>query len=277
MKNPTRMADAGLRIGVIRDPQSAFTLIELMAVIAVIGLMVVVSIPAMRGMSGSNQLANAGRQFNNALMAARQEAITQNAYVRVMVAYDETIRGGSLTDDQKGMNCSAYAIMWQPPLTGWQAGASSAQPNLPLGQNTWRYIKAWQSLPKGVVFDPAKEDLRTANGNVSLPATTIFFGQQASPTNNAETTRDLMPFPDDLGKTPTPLAYVEFRPGGTPAVAGSVRLVAGFAEPSTGKLTVMGRASATSAKGSTDPAGVNCVVLQWDDVVGRVQWIQPGR
>jgi hypothetical protein len=210
-------------------------------------------------------------------MAARQYAVAQGANVRVVVAYEETVRG-STEDEQKAMNCSAYAIMWQPPLLGLQASATppAAQPNLPQGQNYWRYVQPWRTLPNGVVFDPARNELQSSDGRITLPPTTIFHGRQATRMNQAGATRDLAPFPDDLGKDPTRVAFVQFKATGEPTVGGSVRLVPGFVGPD-GDLVVRGRTSPTSAMGSDDPAAANCVVLQWDDISGRIQWIQPGR
>jgi len=260
----------------IRTPQSAFTLVELMAVIAVVGLLVAVSIPAFRGMGGASQVANAGRQFNNALMAARQYAVARGVNVRVVVACEDTVRGAS-NDEEKAMNCSAYAIMWQSNSLTWQVTLQSpAQPNVPQGQGLWYYLQPWRMLPNGVVFDPARQELQSSDGRITLPPTTIFQGRQATRMNQAAATRDLIPFPNDLGRVPTSVAFVQFKPTGQPTVSGSVRLVAGFVETD-GDLVVRGRNTPTSAQGSDDPAAANSVVLQWDEISGRIQWVQPGR
>lgn len=262
----------------IRDPRSAFTLIELIAVIAIMGLMMMVAMPAFKGIGGATQIANAGRQFNNALMQARQYAVARGARVRVIVCYEETVRGGSAPDSVKAMNCCAYAIMCQDaPLTSSPNPDKTNQPNLPRGQNRWTYIQPWRYLPKGVVMDPARDTIQSTDSQMDLPGTTIFWGDKATPTNFTGTTRDVLPIPNDLTTTKGyDVAFVEFTPSGTPAVGGSVRLVEGYVETD-GTLVVKGRRTSTTAQGSSDPAAKNCVVLQWDDIVGRVKWIQPGR
>ncbi|MBI5394052.1 MAG: prepilin-type N-terminal cleavage/methylation domain-containing protein [Verrucomicrobia bacterium] len=273
-----------------RSPRSAFTLIELMAVIGIMGLMMMVAIPAMRNFGSANQISNAGRQVYNAMTAARQYALRENAHVRVVVAYEETVEGNGVPDHWKWVNCSAYAIMRQPSLSatalfvGARGGSqytarSPAQPNTRYGDRWWEYIQPWRPLPKGVVFDPSTQEVRAADNRTILPPSTIFsdsLGNRATPTFQHGATRDQMPFPDDLGKTPTWVAVIEFNPSGTPVVGGSVRLVNGLIEPD-GKLVVQGRQNPTSAQGSTDPAAKNCVVLQWDDMAGKIRWIQPGR
>jgi prepilin-type N-terminal cleavage/methylation domain-containing protein len=260
-----------------RRPGAGFTLIELIAVIAIMSLMMMVAMPAFKGIGGASQLANAGRQFNNALMQARQYAVARSARVRVIVAYEETVQDTGVPDFVKKLNCSAYAIMCQDaPLTSSPNPDKSNQPNLPRGQNRWAYLQPWRYLPQGVVFDPARDIIQSAAGQIELPGTTIFWGDRETTTNHTGTTRDILPIPNDLTTTKGyNVAFVEFSPSGTPSVGGSVRLVEGHVEPD-GSLVVKGRRSSTTAQGSTDPASKNCVVLKWDDIVGRVKWIQPG-
>ncbi len=283
-------APFGSRLSALRSPLSAFTLIELMAVIAIMALMFMVAMPAFKGIGGGSRLSGAGREIYNALTQARLHALRENAYVRVVVAYEETTKGNSVSEEWKWVNCSAYAIMKQPSLSmyssysGVRGGSqyrwgSPAQPNTRRGDLWWEYIQPWRPLPKGVVFDPSPQRLQTADNKTTLPPSTIFseqHGKKATPTFQHDATRDQMPFPDDFSKTPTWVAVIEFKPSGTPTRPGSVRLVNGFVEPD-GKLVIPGRQNPTSAQGATDPAAKNSVVLQWDAISGRIQWIQPGR
>jgi hypothetical protein len=211
-------------------------------------------------------------------MQARQYAVTRSARTRVIVAYEETVQDTSAPDSIKVLNCSAYAILYQdPPLTSSPNADKGNQPNLPPGQNRWTYIQPWRFLPKGTLFDPARGSLQATDNRTELPPTTIFWGDRETPSNHTATTRDQLPIPNDLAATKGyNVAFVEFSSTGTPSVGGSVRLVSGVVDPS-GTLVVYGRQSPTTAQGATDPAAKNCVVLQWDDIVGRVKWIQPGR
>ncbi len=63
--------------------QSGFTLIELMFVIAVVGVLAAAALPAFNDMVRNNQVATASNDFLASLHIARSEAITRNMPVSV--------------------------------------------------------------------------------------------------------------------------------------------------------------------------------------------------
>ncbi|MBI5687073.1 MAG: hypothetical protein HZC54_18540 [Verrucomicrobia bacterium] len=262
-------------------------MVELMAVVALIGLLMMVAMPAIQGTKGSS-LISAARQFSNDLNLARQYGIARNYRMRVVIATEKTIKD-SRTDipDLVALQYSAYAIMFQQrTYWGW-VGNVPNQPNKPYGRDRWYYLQHWKPLPKGVIFDPADSDLKSADGKgLSLPKTTIFFGQMATQNMWDGITLDVLPFPyrnsDTDPSSGSEMAFIEFKPNGTPTMAGSVRLVNGTVQVSRGgdmnvTLIVPGRESARSASSNNDPAAVNSVVLSWDGLIGKIKWTQPGR
>ena len=277
-----------------RVSSSAFTLVELMAVMAIIGLMMLVALPAIQGGRGSS-LISAARQFSNDMTLARQYAVARNYRVRVVIATDKTISDSQTTiPDLISMQFSAYAVMYQGRIgsdssvqtTGWLTTRPANQPNLPFGRDRWYYAQTWTYLPKGIIFDPAQQDLTSSDGKgLPLPMTTIFFGQVANQNLWDGITRDILPFPIRTSDTDPPrgseMAFIEFKGNGMPALPGSVRLINGtvMANPASrgATVTVPGRDSFRTANGSKDPAGMNCVVLSWDGLIGKIKWTQPGR
>jgi len=266
----------------------AFTLVELLAVVALIGLMMMVVVPSLQPSKGTS-LISAARQFSNDLTLARQQGIARNWRMRVVIATDKTIKdSGTDLPELMAMQYRAYAIMYQQRnYWGW-VGAIANQPNLPYGKDRWYYLQDWKFLPKGVVFDPADQDLKSADGKgLPLPRTTIFSGTMASQGQWDGVTLDKLPFPfrnsDTDPSKGSEMAFIEFKPNGTPTVAGSVRLVNGTVMVSRGgvsytaTLIVQGRQSPTSASSNDDPASQNCVVLSWDNLIGKIKWTQPGR
>ncbi|MFA6563735.1 MAG: prepilin-type N-terminal cleavage/methylation domain-containing protein [Verrucomicrobiia bacterium] len=272
----------------LASSRSAFTLVELMAVVALIGLMMLVVMPSLQSSKGSS-LIGAARQFSNDLNLARQYGIARNFRMRVVIATEKTIKdSGTDIPDLVAMQYSAYAIMYQVPIRlWWRTGTIQNQPNLPYGRDRWYYVQHWKTLPKGVIFDPADSDLKSADGKgLSLPRTSIFFGATASPNQWDGVTLDMLPFPYMNSPTDpskgSEMAFIEFKPNGVPAMPGSVRLVNGIVQVSRGgevsaTVIVPRRESAKSALSNNDPAAENSVVLSWDGLIGKIKWTQPGR
>jgi type IV fimbrial biogenesis protein FimT len=65
-----------------------FTLVELMVVVAVLGILAVVGVPGMQALIRANQLSSASGQMNAALQLARSEAVRRNSRVMVCPSSD---------------------------------------------------------------------------------------------------------------------------------------------------------------------------------------------
>jgi prepilin-type N-terminal cleavage/methylation domain-containing protein len=70
-------------VGALRE-QSAFTLVELMAVIGIIALLAVVGVPAIKGLTGSGGRKQALGQLVGALEVARNTAISTGTNAAVI-------------------------------------------------------------------------------------------------------------------------------------------------------------------------------------------------
>jgi len=64
--------------------QSGFSLVELLMVVALVGIMSVVGLPLLGQMSGTIQLGEAARQIERELQSARMTAVSANQPMRVM-------------------------------------------------------------------------------------------------------------------------------------------------------------------------------------------------
>jgi type IV fimbrial biogenesis protein FimT len=67
----------------LRPTESGFTMIELMIVVAVLGVLAAVGLPSLRWLSQSQQVKNASFELFSSLSLARSEAIKRNANVTV--------------------------------------------------------------------------------------------------------------------------------------------------------------------------------------------------
>jgi uncharacterized protein (TIGR02596 family) len=75
--------------------QSAFTLVELLVVTAVLVIFIAVAIPSFRGISQSNSLGNAGRDLADTLNLGRDEAMARNRKVNIRLIKSAGVTGGA--------------------------------------------------------------------------------------------------------------------------------------------------------------------------------------
>lgn len=77
------------RIG--RNPQSGFTLIEVMVVIAIVGIFITIAAPSFTSFINTMRIKSASFDLVNDLNLARSEAIKRNADITVKIRKDATV------------------------------------------------------------------------------------------------------------------------------------------------------------------------------------------
>jgi prepilin-type N-terminal cleavage/methylation domain-containing protein len=132
--------------GLINGRRAGFTLIELLVVVGIIGIILAFTVPAVIGISKSNNLNSAGRLVSNTLTIARSEAINRRALIRFEVA------------------------------TTWPSDAAYAYRKFTLVQHdaasgTDTQLTGWETLPTGTIFQPQDPD----KNNTPPPAGKYFF------------------------------------------------------------------------------------------------------
>lgn len=132
--------------------RTAFTLIEMLVVIAIIGILLALGIPMLKGMNKSNSMAAADRQMLDDINYARQRAIADHTSVYIVFMpplippYDTAFpiypnanaQVSKTTSNLYGGQLTTYALI--------SLRSVGEQP----GRSTPRYLTSWRSLPSGV-------------------------------------------------------------------------------------------------------------------------------
>jgi prepilin-type N-terminal cleavage/methylation domain-containing protein len=181
---------------------TAFTLVELLVVMAIIGVLAAIGIPAMKGMGGSNDIAAGVRQLMDDLSYARLKAINERSTVYV-VFVSPTILNETWTPEQR-REVSKLAKLQYTSYALFTKRSLGDQP----GPGTPRYITEWKTLPDGIIIPTNKFNMLsalTARRDEPLISRPFFFGDNSSPANKAH----LIPFPNATN-APIPLPYIAF-------------------------------------------------------------------
>ncbi len=176
--------------------RAAFSLVELLTVIALLGIIMGFVVPALSGMGRGTALVTAGNTVNNMAALARQHAMSRNTLTALLVLANQ----GTDTDYR------AIAVMEFKHTTGWSQ------------------VGEWQILPMGITVDAGD----TLESSFLLRSPNPFPFLSATNQANPPITFQSAPI-----RNPDGYAARIFTPGGglqNPAVPAQIRLVEGRVE-----------------------------------------------
>lgn len=208
---------------------------------AIMSILAGLSVPAVKGLSGSNGLNTGTRKLADWMNLARSEAITRHTLVRFAVA--------------RVWNSQNDAVLRKISLWAWNADVEQFLP-----------LTAWEELPVGVVVEPvlpnyvstaayATEDRASVNGDCVLDDRL-----KAQAEFDAGTATD-----------PVLARYIEFLPSGGVRIPGSTKRNAIF-------VATQGFANAGGQLTYTTRAGANPATwaqINVDTLTGRVRVYRP--
>jgi len=161
----------------------AFTLLELLVVLAIIGMLAALTLPALKGIRQGNAMVSAGRQLVDDLALARARAINGRTVVHVIFV-PPGITGMTFSADPRDQKVGDRLQVAQ--FTTYALFAERNVGDQP-GRPQYRYLTSWRSLPEGVFIPSAKfEDWsdQPARWNTTDPLSRPFrYGALHFPTS----------------------------------------------------------------------------------------------
>jgi prepilin-type N-terminal cleavage/methylation domain-containing protein len=131
----------------------AFTLLELLTVIAIMGLVAAIALPSIRGLKPNAKVA-ATRQLLDAVSRARQLAISQRTTV-YMVFVSTNFWTDSATSTWTVNDWYHATNLFDKQLVGYAYVSLRSVGDQP-GMHYPTYLSSWKTLPAGAYIPPAK-------------------------------------------------------------------------------------------------------------------------
>ena len=169
----------------------AFTLVELLAVIAIIGIMIAVMIPLFSGMGKGSKMTAAVTQLKTTMSLARQHAITKREMTYVVFPDDD----------------SSHSLYQGP--NGSLAGMAFKSYNV-YGKRSG-YLREWVYLPEGLIFVPNEAKFGTGDPSDTY---NVFVLKTDAAQTNRRTSADIA-WPSTGATQTMQMVAIGFKPDGS--------------------------------------------------------------
>ena len=195
----------------VRAVTRGFTILELMLVIAVIGLMMALALPHLAGFGKSNSMTAATRQLLDDCALARQRALVNRSDVYMVFVPPNFWAGTNIV-----VHTRQYTNLAAAQYTGYAIISASTVGDQP-GRHYPHYLTDWKRLPQGIFIAPfqfgntngvsPQPTLVGTTNTTSSPLITHLFTVQ--PFNQVQ-----LPFPSTVNGATYSLPCIGFSPRG---------------------------------------------------------------
>jgi prepilin-type N-terminal cleavage/methylation domain-containing protein len=181
-----------------------FSLLELLVVMAIIGMMAALGLPALKGLGQSNAMSAAARQLLDDFAFARLKAINTRTTVYVVFVSPDFFRLPSFQNGYRNLTVAQQTVvsnLINGQYTSYAVVANRTVGDQP-GRPTPRYLTEWKSLPDGIFIATNKYIAVTPNDWARISDATIRpFPSLLSPG---------IPFPTSRSPIRLSLPYIAF-------------------------------------------------------------------
>lgn len=139
----------------------AFTLIEMLVVIAILGLIAGLAVPALKNLGKSDATVSAARQLLDDIGRARQLAISQRTTVYMVFiptnfwTIPGPVPGSAWWTSLSVASRAIVTNLCDNQLTGYVLIGQGTVGDQP-GRHNWHYLSSWQNLPAGTFIAQQK-------------------------------------------------------------------------------------------------------------------------
>lgn len=194
----------------------AFTLLELMLVITIMGMLATLMVPAVKGMRKMNDMTVACRQLQDDLGLARQRAISERTTVYVVFVppsiADANVMA-ALRADPDRRSIAMYTNLAKGQYTSYALYTDRRLGDQP-GQRRPRYLTEWKILPEGVFIATNKFMDWSQNARLFSQTPALHRPFRIHPAGSSLNPKQFFRFPHENSVYTNALPYIAFNSRG---------------------------------------------------------------